>query len=292
MFKKDKSKYIALSVSLGVHVILFAVLAIIQFSKPAANAQAYNISTASISKVLQTPSLIPKPKVTSTARAYSSNLTTDDIQIDTSPLSDIQTADLPKLNPKSQPDFLPDISVSAENVTEFFGTASTDRKVVYVVDVSGSMLGLLTQVRSQLKTSISSLKPDNYFYIVFFGGDKLFESGDGKLIRATPNAKKKAYTFIDSIKPGGNTNAAIALERAMRIRDASGRPAGRFFFLTDGFDLDRAQSQSFISTVENIRKTLAPNARINTIGFWMDDQDKLVLKQIAAKSRGEFVNVE
>ena len=292
MFKKDKSKYIALSVSLGVHVVLFAVLAIIQFSRPTANAQTHNVSAASISKALQSPMLIPKPKVTSSSSAYSSNLTADDIQIDASALPDVQPVDLPMVTSISTPGLLPDITVTADNVTEFFGTASTDRKIVYVVDISGSMLGLLTNVRAQLRSSISALKPDCYFYIVFFGDGKLFESGNGKLTRATPSAKRKAYAFIDSVKAGGSTNALVALERAMRIKDSSSRPAGRIFFLTDGFDLADGESQTFASSVENLRKRLAPSARINTIGFWMEQQDRLLIERIAAKSSGEFVNVE
>ena len=292
MFKKDKSKYIALSVSLGVHVILFAALAIIQFSRPSANAQTYTVSTASISRALQAPLLVPKPKVISSKLSNASNITANNIQLDILPVFDIPTPTLPRVTQVGKLDLLPDIGVNSENFTDFFGTASIDRKIVYVVDVSGSMLGLVSQVRTQLKTSIASLKPDCYFYVIFFGGDKLFESGQGKLVRATPAAKRRVNTFIDSIKPGGNTNAATALERAMRIKDSSGRPSGQFFFLTDGFDMEDGQSQSFISTVENIRKTLAPDARINTIGFWMDDQDKLVLSQIAAKSRGQFVNIE
>ncbi len=97
---------------------------------------------------------------------------------------------------------------------EFFGQFTDVRKICYVVDCSGSMHGRLGLVKQQLKTSIASLQPDQFFYIIFFlQGDRLIESGDTYLIRATPHTKAKAYDFIDSVRPAGTTEPLNALNR-------------------------------------------------------------------------------
>ena len=176
--------------------------------------------------------------------------------------------------------------------TAFFGSFTDQRKICYVVDCSGSMQGLFGQVRKQLKNSISALRPDQYFYIIFFQDGKLLESGNGRLVRATDRAKSAACSFADSVRPAGPTNAMDALERAMQIRDQAGQSPALIYFLTDGFDLELDDTSRFGLQLENMRKKLAPSAKINTIGFWTGPADGRILRTVADQSGGEFVNIE
>jgi hypothetical protein len=171
---------------------------------------------------------------------------------------------------------------------EFFGSAAEEREVCYVVDCSGSMKGVFGGVRRKLKESVEKLEADQYFYIIFFGDDRLFEFGGGRLVRATKEAKSAGYDFVDLIEPVGQTNALAALERAVQIRDGQGRSPSIIYFLTDGFELSPREGHMFCRRVEDFRKRFAPATRINTIGFWPQSADRKVLEAIAAQSGGEF----
>jgi len=175
---------------------------------------------------------------------------------------------------------------------EFFGSWTDQRKVCYLVDCSGSMQGMFGRVQRKLKDSIKGLQPDQYFYIIFFGGDRLFEFGDGELLRARRQAKSAAYDFIDSVRPAGQTNAIAALERAVQIRDSRGAGPSVVYFLTDGFELTTEDEQRFSQKISNLLKRFAPRPRINTIGFWSAGSDRKMLETMAKQSGGEFVFVE
>ena len=181
------------------------------------------------------------------------------------------------------------ISTNLPKGIEFFGSFTDQRKVCYLVDCSGSMQGVFGQVRKKLSESIRSLQPDQYFYIIFFGGDRLFEYGDGRLLRATEQAKSAAYEFIDSIQPAGQTNALAAMERAVQIRDGRAQKPSVVYFLTDGFELTGEDEQRFSQKIANLLARFAPTTRINTIGFWPQSDDRKMLKKIARQSSGEFV---
>ena len=187
---------------------------------------------------------------------------------------------------------------------EFFGICTDQRKICYLVDCSGSMRGTFGRVRKQLAESIQSLRPDQYFYIIFFGGGRLLELGNGKLIRATKQAKSAACDFIESVQPAGQTNALAGFKRAMQINDGRGISPSIIYLLTDGFELtskvgakrdagrlNRRDSQWFGRQVADLRRRFAPAVIINTIGFWPAGEDRKMLELIAKQSGGEFVIV-
>jgi len=283
-------------VSLGIHIGLLAVFAFVefsQFSNISSPATESTVTITQIEKLTKQSRIWPKPKI---KRLLPNQRTA----VRKKPMD---FSGRVKIKPSNKPRQLPKISgagsialLSAGGVlsdtVEFFGQKTNRRKICYVVDCSGSMQGLLGRVRKQLKDSIANLQPDQYFYIIFFRGEQLLESGHGRLVRATTKTKSAAYDFIDSARPGGTTNAINALERAMRIRDQLGRSAELIYFLTDGLDLEGSHTARFGRLVENLRKKLAPAVKINTIGFWAQHADCEILRAVARRSGGEFINIE
>jgi Mg-chelatase subunit ChlD len=174
---------------------------------------------------------------------------------------------------------------------EFFDSPAQGRRICYVVDCSGSMRGLWRRVQEELIDSIGKLEQDYYFCVIVFGGGSILESGGGKMVRATEQAKKEAYSFIGSIQPRGMTNATDALERAIMIKDRAGAGASVIYFLTDGFELSEQDGSRFAHKVVTIHRSFAPKTQINTIGFWCTEQDGKVLETIAKESGGKFVMV-
>jgi len=179
---------------------------------------------------------------------------------------------------------------SAANI-EFFDSPAKGRRICYVVDCSGSMQGLWKRVQEELVDSIGKLQQDYYFCVIVFGGGSILETGGGKMVRATEQAKKEAYEFIAAVGPRGGTNAADALERAIMIKDRTGVGASAIYFLTDGFELSEQDGSRFAHKIATIHRSFAPKTQINTIGFWCTEQDGSVLETIAKESGGKFVMV-
>jgi hypothetical protein len=276
------------------HLVLLAVFAMVHFSLSVpgpSSAPATVVTLAQIEQVTSRSEIFPKPKVKSYLLNYSGH---GPQSMDFPPRGRIETIDRPNKLPQTLvPDGIGLLAGEAmpDTGVRFFGQSTDLRKICYVVDCSGSMQGLFGRVLKQLKNSIAGLQPDRYFYIIFFGAEHILESGRGRLVRATPKSKSSACAFIDSIRPGGTTNAAAALEHAMRVRDSQGKAPEMIYFLTDGLDLDSPDTAGFASLVENIRKNLAPAAKINTIGFWTQRDDCEVLRAVARRSGGEFTNI-
>jgi hypothetical protein len=284
--------------SIAVHLVVLTVFGFIKFSQPKNHLQELPIPTAKVSRVkklIEASPIIPKPKIKKPLREEpagsvntpSVKLSTERI-VESAKLENQDSESLAKPSGSGSFDTLSDSKVLPKKI-EFFGSSTESRKVCFLVDCSGSMQDVFRPVQKKVKESIGDLQADQYFYIIFFGGDRLFETGDGRLVRAREESKSRAYEFIDSIRPAGRTNALAALERAVQIRDEAGAGPSVIYFLTDGFELTNDGAQEFSRKVSELRKRFAPTVRINTIGFWPQLSDRRMLEVIAEQSGGECV---
>ena len=294
--RKDSITVWAWSLSLAAHLALLAIFAVVRFSKPQqgpASQPGSIVTINQIKAIAESSLIIPKPGIKSQFRLLPKARHKSMINLSVVHEVEMSGSDqsVPEIPNADSTGLLGGDSLSVPRA-EFFESYTDQRKICYVVDCSGSMQGLFSHIRKQLKNSIAELKPDQYFYIIFFGGDKLAESAKGRLVRATDKAKSRAYKFIDGIKPGGQTNALSAIERAMQIRGPGDQAPALIYFLTDGFELQGRQGTNLSSTVEILQKKLAPTTKINTIGFWTEYADRRILRTIASQSGGEFINVE
>ncbi|MBN1816905.1 MAG: VWA domain-containing protein [Sedimentisphaerales bacterium] len=285
--------------SILIHVVVFSVFGAVSF-RSAGQGDAGRTRpvpvVAQIKQAMNTPFVIPKPKVKTLFSEHRSlRPVKKDLEWNTVGKIDLGQTQEPVVELFSEtPLGLETTDRSATEGVSFFGQYAGSRKICYVVDASGSMHGRLGQVKTQLTDSIEQLRPDQFFYIIFFqDGDRLLETGGGRLVRATPANKEQARAFIDGVIPSGPTNAVNALQRAMQIRDSQGRTAELIYFLTDGFDLGEGTGvEMFAAQIENVRKDLASGTRINTIGFWVEPEDVAILRHIARQSGGAFTNIE
>jgi hypothetical protein len=284
----------AFLLSLGVHAILFTVFSFVNVSGGVSKSGALEpavVSVAQIQNTLsQTPTL-PKPKVKRIDHGKASGKRALELDAWQREKVEYSQGDISEISEQLEGGLLAG-QFETSPATEFFGSTTHLRKICYVVDASGSMQGRLGMVRRNLKGSLAKLEADQYFYVIFFRGDGLVESGNGLLARASSRAKTKAYEFIDGIRFEGPTNAVNAIERAMMIRDSSGQSVQQIYFLSDGFDFTGDDSTDFASMIKKMRKRLAPAVRINTIGVWVEQQDEEILREIAAGSGGGYVGLE
>ncbi|MGE4285728.1 MAG: VWA domain-containing protein [Phycisphaerae bacterium] len=187
--------------------------------------------------------------------------------------------------------FVADIESATEERPEtrshqitFFGNVASARKVCFVVDCSGSMLGFFGEVQTKLTEVISQLKQDNFYGVIVFRGSDILELKKEQLIRASDNGRAAGIEMISKIPmPMGRPDALEAIKAAIRYKDSIGDHAGVIYFLTDGFDY-----AGFAEEVESYRKEYAPAVKIHTIGFRTNTRDARMLQRMAEYSGGEF----
>ncbi len=288
----------AWAVSIGVHLIVFWVFGVVRFSK-AQGQDEYTLAPTgrmeSIRQLTQAAPLMPKPKTSKTPPVIARNRYAR-MGEKSLPIERIFSPAKPTFQDWRGTDYSDSSGSTISPIRgefprgiEFFSSTGTQRKVCYLVDCSGSMQGIFTQVRGKLKESIAALQPDQYFYVIFFGDGELYEIGDGKLLRATSKAKTAANDFVDSIRPAGSTNAAAALERVVQIQDGKGISPSLVYFLTDGFELTGEDTTAFPQRIADLLEKYAPEMKINTIAFLPQADDRIMLETIAKQSGGEFL---
>jgi len=291
-------KFWAWVISLLVHLAILTTFGVVKFSKSHTPQSAMAVPSARViqASALMEPTIMPKPKIKKelpqqVVKEPEPEFSIEGIFDNSLLLSDDEGIARPPETAELTEDIAETPAEAPPVEVEFFGSRTDRRKVCYVVDCSGSMWGLFGRVRRELKASIDALEADQFFSIIFFGGDRILEFADNSVVRATDEAKALAADFIDSVRPGGETDALAALERAAKIRDSAGQGPSVIYFLTDGFDLAVQDQYVFSLKVAGLLKRFAPQTRMHTIGFWSQDDDRRMLEIIAKQSGGEFVLV-
>lgn len=98
--------------------------------------------------------------------------------------------------------------------------ASNARRIVYVVDASGSLVGSFPQIVEELRRSLMKLDPRQQFGVIFFQrGDAVVVPPGGSLQPATPEILAEAVKWIDArMIPTGRSNPLAALGAAMKLK--------------------------------------------------------------------------
>jgi hypothetical protein len=104
--------------------------------------------------------------------------------------------------------------------TKLFGVGGNARRVVYLIDASGSLLDTLPFVITELKNSIARLKIQQEFTVIFFQGTEAIEVPIPRtgLKKADEQTKQRVIAWLDAghVIPQGLSNPVVALELALR----------------------------------------------------------------------------
>ena len=119
------------------------------------------------------------------------------------------------------------VAAATPGSPSYYGLTIQARRVVFVVDISGSMAGSrLAAAQRELTTAIDGLPGDASFNIVVFSTRaSLWQP---KLTPAATAAKFLARQYVHGLRAGGRTAAYDALEMAFRF------DAEAIYFLSDG----------------------------------------------------------
>ena len=158
--------------------------------------------------------------------------------------------------------------------TRIFDVPEEARKIVYVVDRSGSMTDSIDDVQWELKRSIWELGEEKEFHVIFYSSGPPLEMPTRRLVSATDRNKEMAFEFIEGIIAEGETDPSKALERAFAVRPEL------IYLLTDGeFD------KSIVGLVR--RLNAAAKVKVHTIAFRYRIGEA-VLKEIADGNGGNY----
>lgn len=161
---------------------------------------------------------------------------------------------------------------------EFFGLGSTARgarRLVYVVDRSGSMIDTFKYVQAELQRSISALRRSQKFHVIFFNSGPPLESPPKRLVSAIDAHKEQFFRFLDTVAPRGGTRPEGAMNRALAMEP------DLVYLLSDGVDFQPSLLPRLEEWNEDRR------ARIYTIAY-LDPTGGELLEQIAREHDGEF----
>ena len=112
--------------------------------------------------------------------------------------------------------------------SSFFGLEAAGNKVVFVVDISGSMSGRrFFRARNELRQSIESLRETQQFFVIFFNGEALPMPAE-KLLPATRENVSQTVEWLKYVECGGGTNPLPGLLMALQLQPDS------IYLLTDG----------------------------------------------------------
>ena len=164
-----------------------------------------------------------------------------------------------------------------------------DASLTFVVDVSGSMerenrLGL---VKKALTLLIDQLRPTDKVGIVVYGSQ-------GRLVLPHTGVNRRAeiLTAIDSLYPGGSTNAEEGLRIGYDLawRNAEVNRINRVILCSDGVaNVGRTGPQEIL---KEIRAHVKRGITLSTVGFGMGNYNDILMEKLANAGNGNYAYVD
>ena len=187
------------------------------------------------------------------------------------------------------------------SLPKFFGKEILSKRVIFVLDVSGSMLEgtppRIDRVKRELTKVVDRLPAHTLFNIIAFN-DKL-HIWQKRMKKATAGAKRSAKKFVKSFSAEAQTHTDEALRAAFAEKGVD-----TIYLLSDGapYKLEHGSSVS-VKFIQDIIAWVAKENRfrkvkIHTFGFEEVAEEEggevLVqfLKTLAAQSGGKFTNIK
>jgi hypothetical protein len=170
-------------------------------------------------------------------------------------------------------------------VSSFFGQAGSAYKVVYVVDVSASLMIYIDEIIKEMRGSIRDLLPTQRFHIVLAKPGEVQEFEPRRMVPAISGYKLQAMSFIDGISTVPNPGKADPVEAMRRAFAVSPE---LIYFLSDG-DYPDVQDQ--------LETTLAKlnaqqQVKITVIAFDPSPKPLALLERIAHNHGGHLRRVQ
>lgn len=170
----------------------------------------------------------------------------------------------------------------------FFGSGGNARRIVFIVDATGSLIDTLPFVIQELKKTVQQLSERQQFAVIFFRGDGVVEVPPRGLKVADARNKQAVIEWIDlknhNIEPGGKANPVKALQAALAYKPEL------LFLLSDNITGEGQYEIDQKNLLDEIKRANTSGTKINTIQFVSADPlERMGLKgtmQLIAEQTG------
>lgn len=164
----------------------------------------------------------------------------------------------------------------------FYGMKVHSRKMVFVLDISGSMN--IPFAKMNLRNAYATLGAKERFAIVCYDNRIFYWPRSKQLLPATRRNKARADAWLRELSGGGQTNIYDALKKAFEI-SSNGTAADTFYFLSDG------RPTASVRNVDLILKAVRQwnrreRVKVHTIGI--GDHDRYLMENVAKENRGIY----
>ncbi|XP_016351404.1 inter-alpha-trypsin inhibitor heavy chain H6-like [Sinocyclocheilus anshuiensis] len=190
-----------------------------------------------------------------------------------------------------------DIQVDDGYFVHYFaprGLPVVPKDVIFVIDISGSMIGTkIKQTKAAMTTILSDLREGDYFNLITFS-DKVHTWKKGRTVRATRQNVRDAKEFVRKIIAEGWTNINAALLSAAQLLNPSSHSSSSsghapsshrvpmIIFLTDGeATIGETEPDVILRNAQNALGL----ASLFGLAFG-DDADFPMLRRLALENRG------
>lgn len=179
------------------------------------------------------------------------------------------------------------VSDAGQGAAEFFGVKSTGRVFVFCVDSSLSMKnGKFEAALYELVSAIRKLKPDQYFYVIFFDWDALAmfdkEQPEPRPLPATPENIARLQRWLPTVELELKTTPYASVKMGFEFHPDA------IYLLTDGQFND--QTQKYLrqnNKIDDPAVDYPYKTIVHTIGFY-SDQGRELLFNIAQENGGTY----
>ncbi len=159
--------------------------------------------------------------------------------------------------------------------------------LVFLVDVSGSMRrrDKLPLVKCSLALAAEQLRPQDRISIVTY-------AGRSRLALEPTNDKQKVLAAIASLRSGGSTAGAAAIELAYDTARANYRKGqvNRIMLATDGdFNVGLTNRDALIDMVEREREA---GISLTTLGYGTGNYNEAMMEQLADHGNGNYFYID
>ncbi len=180
--------------------------------------------------------------------------------------------------------------------SKFFGIQIISHRVLFVIDVSGSMeeavrnefldgtpMTRLQVAKRELKKCIEALEPGAFFNIVTFSSD-VERWMEGALAAANTENREQAIMYVTDLLTGGGTNLYDAIQHAFEDQDVD-----TIYVMSDGEPSVGGETEPFVIREHVQQWNEHRKIEINTIGIGGQFQ---ILEWLAEDSGGTHVKFE
>lgn len=174
---------------------------------------------------------------------------------------------------------------------DFYGMTIYAKRVVFVIDRSGSMASSvngetrLAKAQQELQKAIKALSESDFFNIVAF--DDRLEVFKSKLVPANEANKKDGIRFGYGLDARGETACYEPLKMGL---DAS-NDLELMLFVSDGEPNSGALPDPSAIVVAISNHNLTQRTTIHTLGIDARDKHEMFLKELAEKNRGKLLMI-